>query len=87
MASITIKNIPEDVHRRLKQIAKHQGRSLNQEIVQQLRASVVGVRTPEEIEQEMATIRRHAQQRAAHGYKPPSADEIVKIIRDGREHR
>lgn len=87
MASITIKNIPEDVHRRLKQVAKHGGRSLNQEIVQQLRDAVAGVRTPEEVEQEMASIRRHAQQRAAHGYKSPSAAEIVKIIRDGRERR
>lgn len=85
MASITIKNIPEDVHCRLKQIAKHGGRSLNQEIVQQLRGAVAGVRTPEEIAQEMASIRRHARQRAAHGYKPPSAEEIVKIIRHGRE--
>ena len=36
MASITIKNIPEAVHRRLKQDAKRNRRSLNQEVIARL---------------------------------------------------
>lgn len=41
MASITVKGIPEELHQRLKEIAKENGRSLNQEIVFQLRSAAL----------------------------------------------
>lgn len=41
MASITIKNLPPELHQKLKAMAKQGGRSLNQEILQQLRAAAV----------------------------------------------
>lgn len=87
MASITVKNIPEDLHRRLKEIAKQGGRSLNQEIVQQLRAAIAAIPTSSEVEAEIAALRRHHKQRLQHGYTPPSPEEIVRIIREGRESR
>jgi len=33
MASITIKDIPEDIHKKMKRIAFYEGRSLNKQII------------------------------------------------------
>lgn len=40
MATITLKNIPEDLHQRLRESAARHHRSLNREIIAQLEASL-----------------------------------------------
>jgi len=40
MATITLKNIPEDLHQRLRESAVRHHRSLNREIIAQLEASL-----------------------------------------------
>lgn len=40
MATITLKNIPEDLHQRLRESATRHHRSLNREIIAQLEASL-----------------------------------------------
>ena len=44
MASITLKNIPPDLHRKLKAQAAEHGRSLNSEAIAALRVATAGVR-------------------------------------------
>jgi plasmid stability protein len=41
MANLTIKNVPEPLHRALKKLAEEEGRSLNAHIIQQLELSLV----------------------------------------------
>ncbi|MBL8111476.1 MAG: Arc family DNA-binding protein [Acidobacteria bacterium] len=41
MASVTLKDVPTDLHQALKLAAEAQGRSLNREILHRLKASVV----------------------------------------------
>lgn len=42
MLTITLKNIPDELHRRLREIAARHHRSLNKEIIAQLEAGVLG---------------------------------------------
>lgn len=85
MASITIKNVPEELHVQLKQMAKRDRRSLNQEILQQLRCAVSAVPKPAEVKARLAALDRHHKALLASGYVPPPPEEIVRIIREGRE--
>ena len=41
MASLTLKDVPEDLHEALKAEAAAHGRSLNKEVIQRLRVSLV----------------------------------------------
>ena len=67
MASITIKNLPPDLHQRLKAMAKQGGRSLNQEILQQLRAAAVRHPTRAEILAELEEAARLRAEAARQG--------------------
>ena len=44
MATLTIKNIPEELHKRLKESATHHRRSINSEAIQCLERALVGTR-------------------------------------------
>ncbi|MBU0676664.1 MAG: Arc family DNA-binding protein [Verrucomicrobia bacterium] len=44
MSTITLKNVPDDLHRSLKSLAKAHGRSLNREIIATLENSLHGAR-------------------------------------------
>ena len=58
MASITIKNVPDDLHRRLKEQAERNHRSLNGEIIACLERQVeFPPRDPEEILGRLARLR------------------------------
>jgi plasmid stability protein len=67
MASITIKNLPPDLHQKLKAMAKQGGRSLNQEILQQLRAAAVRHPTRAEILAELEEAARLRAEAARQG--------------------
>ena len=47
MASLTLKDVPEDLHEALKAEALAHGRSLNKELIQRLRVSLVRDRRPD----------------------------------------
>ncbi len=85
MVSITLKNVPDDLHVQLKQMAKRDGRSLNQEILVRLRSAVSALPKPAEVKARLAALERHHRALLASGYIPPPPDEIVRIIREGRE--
>ena len=44
MSTITLKNVPLEIHNTLKSRAKSHGRSLNKEVITSLEASIHGVR-------------------------------------------
>jgi plasmid stability protein len=81
MATITLKNIPEELRMQLKAKAAKHGRSLNQEILQDLRASVVEQRR--DIEAELSETRKFREGLAARGLLA-SAEEIDAWKREGR---
>lgn len=81
MASITIKGIPEDLHRRLKTQAKENGRSLNQEILCRLRTPPG--RSRRELAEAQARIDENLRQQAAAGVWITD-EEINRWKRDGR---
>jgi plasmid stability protein len=61
MASITIKNVPDDLHRRLKEQAERNHRSLNGEIIACLERQVESPpRDPEKILERLARLREEA---------------------------
>jgi plasmid stability protein len=58
MSSITIKNVPEDLHRRLKEQAERHHRSLNGEIIACLeRQAEASPRDPDEILERLSRLR------------------------------
>jgi plasmid stability protein len=67
MASITLKNIPDDLHRELKEQAESTGRSLNQEALRWLRvAASLRPQSAAEVAAHLADLRElHRRQRAA----------------------
>ena len=80
MASITIKNLPPELHQKLKAVAEHEGRSLNQEIVQRLRASLMKSRRDDEA----ATLGEGYRQLLAQGFWT-TPEEIEALIQEGRK--
>jgi plasmid stability protein len=81
MATLHIRNVPEEVVEALKRRAKLHGRSLNAEVVQTL--TEAAPRPQRTIEDVVVSVRR----RAASIANPPSADEIVVEIRHARQER
>jgi plasmid stability protein len=80
MATLTLKNVPDDVYERLKRRAAANRRSLNQEAIQVL-AGAVG--RGKEFEQLVAEIDRFQEAVAAEGFHA-TADEIDAWIEEGR---
>jgi plasmid stability protein len=78
MATITLKNIPDELYERLKTVAKLRHRSLNSEIINCLEQSV-GRRTmsPEEIRSKAKELREKVKGRI-------SAEEIERSFNEGR---
>jgi len=83
MATLTIRNLPEQLHEALKLRAKRNLRSLNQEVIAELRLAAT-VETPEErrirVEREILEI--EALRARAKGFL--KAEEIDEAKRSGR---
>ncbi|MCI0752064.1 MAG: Arc family DNA-binding protein [Flammeovirgaceae bacterium] len=80
MATITIKNIPDRLYKRLKLIAKHRHRSLNSEIINTLEKSVgTAAVEPQDLMKELDEFRERIAKRGK-----LSAGEIDKAINEGR---
>jgi plasmid stability protein len=78
MANLTIKNVPEPLHRALKRLADEDGRSLNSEIIQQLEWGVAEARR-------RWTMREHRSEFRAYVDSLPRMSSSVALIREDRE--
>lgn len=83
MASVTIKSFPDDLHRDLKLLAKRDGRSLNQEILQHLRIAVSAAPTIPAEAARLAGLRQLRERLAAQGMWV-TEEEINRDKRGGR---
>lgn len=80
MATITLKNIPDEVYERLKYLAKIRHRSLNSEIIYNLEKSLgMNEEDPQVLRKEVEEFRNEI---ARKGTLAP--DEIEKAINEGR---
>jgi plasmid stability protein len=79
MASITLKNIPGDLHRQLKKRAEEHHRSLNREIIATLRSATGG---PVQIDR--AELEESVRQARSLFRRPVTAREIDRWKRQGR---
>jgi plasmid stability protein len=78
MASITIKNIPDDIHQRLVAKAKNNGRSLNQEVILSLRQAAC--EAPRNVEEQLLEVREHHRQLQTAGvWITPEEVQAAKI--------
>ncbi|KAA0252891.1 Arc family DNA-binding protein [Acidobacteria bacterium ACD] len=80
MPSITLKDVPDDVHAALKAEAAAHGRSLNREIIQRLRLSLVKERRPRVDEILARAARHHRRMRGVH----LTDEELEAAIESGR---
>lgn len=77
MTSMTIKNIPPDLHAKLRQRAKENGRSINSEAIYCLKRAVEAQRIdPEAFLARVDALRSRIS-------LPPLTDEILRSARDG----
>ncbi|MGH9482538.1 MAG: FitA-like ribbon-helix-helix domain-containing protein [Terriglobales bacterium] len=81
--SITLKNVPDDLRLELKGRAARNGRSLNQEILQLLRAAATLAPNPRSVEAELAAARKHRLALKAAGVWITDAD-VNRFKREGR---
>jgi plasmid stability protein len=80
MVTVTIKNIPEEIYERIKTQAKVNHRSINGEILSILEQAISI--PPIDVE---ATIKRARKVRELTAQYTITADEIEKLINEGRE--
>jgi plasmid stability protein len=77
MPNVQIRNVPEDVHRRLKVEAAQSGRSLNEYLLARLTEIA-----------KRPTVAELAQRIAARGsHETPSMDDVVAAVHEGRAGR
>lgn len=78
MTTITLKNIPDDLHQRLKESATRHHRSLNREIIARLEAQLMPA--AQDVEGKLAELRLLRQRQLV--YAAP--EEIDALKREGR---
>ncbi|SFP85846.1 hypothetical protein SAMN05660464_4484 [Geodermatophilus dictyosporus] len=80
MATIQIRDVPEDVHRTYRRRAAEAGKSLQEFLLAEL---VEGARaqTPAEV---VGEVRAQLERSAGEGFSPSSSADIVRADRDGR---
>lgn len=78
MASLYVRNVPDEVYERLRERARRAGRSINAETIEILRGTLGARRDPEEL---LAAIREN---RKRMNWRPgaPTAEEIIRRERD-----
>ena len=80
MATLTIRNVPEDLYQGLKADAARNGRSLNQEAIQRLRLGILR-RTPEERQRAFDRLRELRERSGVW----IDHDEVDALINEGRK--
>jgi len=82
MSSITVRDLPPELHKRLKESAERNRRSLNAEIVSRLETSIEPMRpSKEEIMERADRLRERLR---GIGFQALNAEEIRDAIRQGR---
>jgi hypothetical protein len=81
--TITLKNVPEALHRKLKRQAKLNKRSLNQDLINFLEEKA-GMAERQKV---FADAIRHRNELARRGFKIPPGMEPGKLIRQDRDSR
>jgi plasmid stability protein len=81
MATITLKNVPDDLYRRLKEEAARNRRSLNQEVINRLAAASL---PPQETSEQILARLRRFRATLPRSYNV-SLEEIDRWKREGRE--
>lgn len=79
MPSVTIRDVPEDVHRILAERARLEGRSLQEHLLHQLQRYAAVPTVAEVVEQSRRRVRES-------GRRVPR-EAIVAAVRDGRDER
>lgn len=80
MATITLKNIPDELYKRLKHFAKLRHRSLNSEIIYNLEKSVgLGEGDHQKLREQVTAFRERVKEKGQ-----LSVSEIEKAIHEGR---
>jgi len=84
MANLTIRNMPDEVHNRLKEQAKRNRRSLNQEVIAELWASLgeSSVSGKQERVRQMVALAAELRKELRN---PLTPEEIRAGIKDGRK--
>ena len=83
MATLFVKDFPDDVYEALKDRARENGRSLAAEVRVILQQAVPRRRSQKEVAE---SIRRFREKTAAEG-RGWSAEEVVDLVREGREEQ
>ena len=83
MATLHVKDFPDDVYESLRERARYNGRSLAAEVRMILQQAVPRRRSQKEVAE---SIRRFREKIAAEG-RGIAAEEIVDMIHEGREDR
>lgn len=80
MATIQVRDVPDDVHRAYRRRASEAGMSLQEYLLSEL---VQGARaaTPAEV---VAEVERDLAHRAGAGFSPTSSADVIREDRDGR---
>lgn len=83
MPTLTLKNVPDDLHRRLKAVAQENHRSLNREAIRRLEESLDGATTsrPDKAWEQVVALRK---QMASEGVWI-TAEQVLASIDEGRE--
>jgi plasmid stability protein len=83
MATLFVKDVPDDVYEALKDRARENGRSVAAEVRFMLQLHTPRRRSPKEVAD---SIRKFREKIAAEG-RGMTTDEIVDLIREGREEQ
>lgn len=78
MANLTIKNVPEPLHRALKKLAEEEGRSLNAHIIYQLESGLAEA-------SRRRLMRSHREQFRALVDSLPAMSNSAELIREDRD--
>ena len=79
MANLTIKNVPEPLHRALKKLAEEEGRSLNAHVIHQLELSLAEA-------SRRRRMRSQREQFRALVDSLPAMSNSAELIREDRDH-
>ncbi len=80
MATVQIRDVPEDVHRTYRRRAAEAGKSLQEFLLGEL-VEGARTRTPAEV---VAEVRGHLEHGAGEGFSRSSSAEVIRADRDGR---
>ena len=83
MPSVTLRDIPPELHKRLKESAERNRRSLNAEILLRLESSAAPSRRPS-VEEIMENAERFHEYLRRTNFTPPTDEEITRYKNQGR---